>query len=70
MYVLIGGYGDLFVVHPLGLRDTFLWFLIAPFLIAAPLGVLTTGIRAWRRPLGEPRQPAEPDAEHSDARHI
>ena len=63
MYLLVGGYYALFVIHPLGLRGTFLWFLIVPFLVVAPLGVLATGIRAWRQPLQGSTQLEELDAE-------
>ena len=37
------------VVHPFGLRDTFIYFGMIPFLVIAPTTTLVVGIRAYRR---------------------
>jgi hypothetical protein len=50
MYGLVGGYFALLVVHPFGLRNTFIYCLIIPFLVFAPLGTLLVGLRSRRRP--------------------
>ena len=35
-------------IAPFGRRDTMIWFLIVPFLVLAPLGMIAAGIRSYR----------------------
>jgi len=48
MYVVIGAYFALLIVHPFGLRNTFIYCLIVPFLVLAPIGTIVVGVRAAR----------------------
>jgi hypothetical protein len=54
MYAVLCGYFALLIVHPFGLRNTFIYCLIIPFLVCAPIGTVVVGIRSRRRP---PRPP-------------
>jgi hypothetical protein len=35
-------------IAPFGRRDTMIWFLIVPFLVLAPVGMIAAGMRAYR----------------------
>jgi hypothetical protein len=48
-YTVVGAYFALMVLHPFGLRNTFIYCLIVPFLVLAPLSTLAVGIRAHRQ---------------------
>ena len=49
-YLSVGAYFALMLWHPFGLRNTFIYCLIIPFLVLAPLGTLAVGLRSRRRP--------------------
>ena len=69
MYGVVGGYFALLVVHPFGLRNTFIYCLIIPFLVLAPLGTLVAGLRSWRRPdrTGTPINSTRPSDDAADS---
>jgi hypothetical protein len=48
MYLLIGAYYALLLTAPLGRRNTFIYFLIVPFLILVPLGTTAAGVYGYR----------------------
>ena len=52
-YLVVGGWYALLITAPLGRRDTFIYFLIVPFLALVPLGIVAAGIYGARR---RPRQ--------------
>lgn len=60
MYAVVGGYFALMIVHPFGLRNTFIYCLIIPFLVCAPLGTLVVGLRSRRRPKRPPHPSHHP----------
>ena len=46
--VVIGYLAFLFVVAPFGRRATVIWFLIVPFLVLMPLGMVAAAVRSYR----------------------
>jgi hypothetical protein len=46
--VVIGYLAFLFVLAPLGRRATVIWFLIVPFMVLMPLGMIAAAMRSYR----------------------
>jgi hypothetical protein len=72
VYPLAAGYVVFLAIAPFGRRDTFIWFLIVPFLVVVPVGTIAAALRSYRLGQQTPREPSHavpPGGERTPYKH-